>query len=215
MTPPTLGVILAGGLARRMGGGDKGLHLVGGERVLDRLIRRVSPQVAALAVNANDDPARFADLGLPVVPDTVPDRPGPLAGVIAGLDWAAAHSSRAAWIVTLPGDCPFVPSDLVARLHEGRGTAELACAASGGWTHPVVALWPLSIRDALRAAVQDGMRKIDAFTAVYATAAVEWPATPVDPFFNVNTPSDLAEANRLAAEPLPFPSPSPFGRERG
>jgi len=211
VTPPTLGVILAGGLARRMGGGDKGLRLVGGERVLDRLVRRMSPQVAGLAVNANDDPARFADLGLPVVPDTVPDRPGPLAGVIAALDWAAAHPSRAAWIVTVPGDCPFVPPDLVARLHEGRGAAGLACATSGGWTHPVVALWPLSIRDALRAAVQDGMRKIDAFTARYATAAVEWPVNPVDPFFNVNTPEDLAEADRLAREEIASPSPSGRG----
>lgn len=211
MTPPTLGVILAGGLARRMGGGDKGLRLVGEERVMDRLVRRISPQVVGLAVNANDDPARFADLGLPVVPDTVPGRPGPLAGVIAGLDWAAVHPSRATWIVTVPGDCPFVPPDLVARLHEGRGTAELACAASGGWTHPVVGLWPLSIRDALRAAVQDGMRKIDAFTARYATPAVEWPVNPVDPFFNVNTPDDLAEADRLAREEIASPFPSGKG----
>jgi molybdopterin-guanine dinucleotide biosynthesis protein A len=212
--PPTLGVILAGGLARRMGGGDKGLRLVGGERLLDRLVRRMAPQVAGLAVNANDDPARFADLGLPVVPDSVADRPGPLAGVIAGMDWAASHPSGAAWIVTVPGDCPFVPLDLVARLHGGRGTADLACAASGGWTHPVVGLWPLSIRDALRQAVRDGVRKMDAFTGRYATAAVEWPVEDVDPFFNVNTPDDLREADRLAREELP-PSPSPSGRGPG
>ena len=196
--PPTLGVILAGGLARRMGGGDKGLRLVGGERVLDRLVRRLSPQVAGLVVNANDDPARFADLGLPVVPDSVADRPGPLAGVIAGLEWAAAHAPGVAWIVTVPGDCPFVPPDLVARLHAGRGTADLACAASGGWTHPVVGLWPLALRGALRLAVEGGMRKIDAFTGRYATAVVEWPVGDADPFFNVNTPDDLREANRLA-----------------
>jgi len=196
--PPTLGVILAGGLARRMGGGDKGMRLVGGERVLDRLVRRMAPQVIGLVVNANDDPARFADLGLPIVADPVPDRPGPLAGVVAGLDWAAAHAPGVAWIVTVPGDCPFVPLDLVARLHAGRGTAALACAASGGWTHPVVALWPLDIRNALRAAVQDGVRKIDAFTGRYATAAVEWPVGDADPFFNVNTPDDLREADRLA-----------------
>lgn len=198
--PATLGVILAGGLARRMGGGDKGLRLVGGERLLDRLVRRMAPQVAGLAVNANDDPARLASLGLPVVPDSVPDRPGPLAGVIAGLDWAAAHPSGAAWIVTVPGDCPFVPLDLVARLHDGRGAADLACAASGGWTHPVIGLWPLSIRGALRQAVQDGVRKMDAFTGRYATAAVEWPVDGADPFFNVNTPDDLQEADRLARE---------------
>ena len=196
--PPTLGVILAGGLARRMGGGDKGMRLVGDERVLDRLVRRMAPQVTGLIVNANDDPARFADLGLPVAADPVPDRPGPLAGVVAGLDWAAAHAPGVAWIVTVPGDCPFVPLDLVARLHAGRGTAALACAASGGWTHPVVALWPLDIRDALRAAVQDGVRKIDAFTGRYATATIEWRVGAADPFFNVNTPEDLQEADRLA-----------------
>ena len=197
--PPTLGVILAGGLARRMGGGDKGLHEVAGEPVLHRLIHILQPQVSGLVVNANGDPARLAALGLPVVPDTLPDRPGPLAGVSAGLDWAAAHTPGMDWIVTIPWDCPFVPADLVARLHAGRGVADLACAASGGWTHPVVALWPLSLRNALRAAVQGGTRKIDAFTARYAVATVEWPILPVDPFFNVNTPEDLAEANRLAS----------------
>lgn len=196
--PTTLGVVLAGGLARRMGGGDKGFQLVGGQRMLDRLVQRLAPQVAGMALNANGDPARFADLGLPVLADTVPDRPGPLAGVIAGLDWAARHPSGAAWIVTVPGDCPFIPRDLAARLHQGRGAADLACAASGGWTHPVAALWPLSIRGALRAAVLNGVRKIDAFTGRYALAAVEWPALPVDPFLNVNTPDDVREAGRLA-----------------
>lgn len=198
--PPTLGVILAGGLARRMGGGDKGLHRVGGERVLDRLVRRVAPQVAGLVVNANGDPSRFADLGLAVVPDSLPDRPGPLAGVIAGLDWAAVRLPGVEWIVTVPGDCPFVPADLVARLHAGRGAADLVCAASGGRTHPVVGLWPVSLRESLRQAVLSGERKIDAFTGRHAVAVVEWPVGDVDPFFNVNTPNDLQEANRLTAK---------------
>jgi molybdopterin-guanine dinucleotide biosynthesis protein A len=200
--PPTLGVILAGGLARRMGGGDKGLHRVGGERVLDRLVRRVAPQVAGLIVNANGDPARFLDLGLPVVPDSLPDRPGPLAGVIAGMDWAAGHLPGVEWIVTVPGDCPFVPTDLVARLHAGRGAAGLACAASGGRAHPVVGLWPVALREDLRRAVLEGERKIDAFTGRHGIVAVEWPLGDVDPFFNVNTVDDLREANRLAAEEL-------------
>ncbi len=197
--PPTLGVILAGGLARRMGGGDKGLHRVGGERVLDRLLRRMEPQVAGVIINANGDPARFADLGMPVVPDSVPGRPGPLAGVIAGLDWAAGHLPGVEWIVTAPWDCPFVPVDLVARLHAGRGAAELACAASGGRSHPVVGLWPVSLLGALRQAVSDGVRKIDVFTGRYGAVAVEWAMAEVDPFFNVNTPEDLQEADQLAA----------------
>ena len=197
-TPPTLGVILAGGLARRMGGGDKGLHEVGGEPVLNRLIRILQPQVSGLVINANGDPARLAGPGLQVVPDTLPDRPGPLAGVSAGLDWAAAHAPGVDWIVTVPWDCPFIPADLVTRLHANRGHADLACAASGGWTHPVIALWPLSLRVALRTAVETGTRKIDSFTARYAVATVEWPTDPLDPFFNVNTPEDLAQANRLA-----------------
>ena len=198
-TPPTLGVILAGGLARRMGGGDKGLHEVGGEPVLNRLIRILQPQVSGLVINANGDPARLAAPGLPVVPDTLPDRPGPLAGVSAGLDWAAAHATGVDWIVTVPWDCPFIPADLVTRLHASRGAADLACAASGGWTHPVIALWPLSLRTALRTAIETGTRKMDTFTARYAVATVEWPTDPIDPFFNVNTPDDLALANRLAS----------------
>ncbi len=198
--PPSLGVILAGGLARRMGGGDKGLHRVGGERVLDRLLQRMAPQVAGLIINANGDPARFADLGVPVVADSLPDRPGPLAGVIAGLDWAVEHRPGVEWIITAPWDCPFVPMDLVARLHAGRGAADLACAASGGRAHPVVGLWAVSMREALRQAVSEGLRKIDAFTGRYRVAEVEWPVGAIDPFFNVNTVDDLQEANRLAAK---------------
>lgn len=198
--PPSLGVILAGGLARRMGGSDKGLHRVGGERVLDRLLQRLAPQVTALIINANGDPARLADLGVPVVADSLPDRPGPLAGVIAGLDWAVEHRPGVEWIITAPWDCPFVPVDLVARLHAGRGAADLACAASGGRAHPVVGLWPVSMRGALRQAVSGGLRKIDAFTGRYRVAEVDWPVEAIDPFFNVNTIDDLQEANRLAAQ---------------
>ncbi len=197
----TLGVILAGGLARRMGGGDKALRLVGGQTVMARLLDRMTPQVSRLIINANADPARFAALGLPVVADSIPDHPGPLAGVLAGMDWAAAHAPGTAWIVTVPGDAPFLPRDLVARLHQAREAAAVpfACAASGGWTHPVVALWPVSMRETLRRAVAEGgMRKIDAFTARHGAASAEWPTDPVDPFFNVNTPEDLAAADRLA-----------------
>ena len=184
-----------------MGGGDKGLRLVGGQTVIARVIERLKPQVDALIINANGDPARFASLGLPVVPDSVPDHPGPLAGVLAGLDWAAEHRPDAEWIVTAPGDGPFLPSDLVARLHQARAQANVpfACAASGGWTHPVIAVWPQAMRETLRQAVLAGARKIDAFTAIHGAASAEWPTDPVDPFYNVNTPEELAEADRLAA----------------
>ncbi|HTB45932.1 MAG TPA: molybdenum cofactor guanylyltransferase MobA [Acetobacteraceae bacterium] len=200
--PPTFGAILAGGLARRLGGGDKGLRMVGGRTVLARLADRLGPQVTRLILNANDDATRFAALGLPVVADSLADHPGPLAGVLAALDWTAEADPAVAWVVTVPGDAPFVPRDLVARLHAGRrdSGAVFACAASGDYTHPVIALWPVSIRDELRHAVAaQGMRKIDRFTQRHGCAAVVWPTDPVDPFFNVNTPEDLAEADRLVA----------------
>lgn len=194
----TLGVILAGGLARRMGGGDKALRTVGGQTVLARLVERMAPQVSGLVLNANGDPARFAAYGLPMVPDSLPGHPGPLAGVLAGLDWALARAPGVPWIVTVPGDAPFLPVDLVARLHAGRGGAVFACAASGGRTHPVAALWPVAVRDELEAAITSGQRKIDAFTRAERTAVVEWPLDGVDPFFNVNTPDDLVRAGYSA-----------------
>jgi molybdopterin-guanine dinucleotide biosynthesis protein A len=197
---PTVGAILAGGLARRLGGGDKTLRLVGGQTVLTRLIERLRPDVTRLIINANDDPERFAVHGLPIVADSLPDHPGPLAGVLAALDWTAASEPSIAWVVTAPGDAPFLPKDLVTRLHEAcrREGAQLACAGSLGRTHPVVALWPVSIRHELRQVLTErGIRRIDRFTEPYKRAVVEWNATPVDPFFNVNTPEDLAEADRL------------------
>jgi molybdopterin-guanine dinucleotide biosynthesis protein A len=201
-TPPTIGAILAGGLARRLGGGDKSLRMVGGRTVLDRLIDRLAPQVARLILNANDDPKRFEALGLPVAADTLPDHPGPLAGVLAALEWSALSDPAVEWVVTVPGDAPFLPRDLVPRLHAGRqrDKAVFACAASQGRTHPVAALWPVSVRNALRRAVAvDGVRKVDVFTQRHPCSLVHWPAEPVDPFFNVNTPADLAEADRLLA----------------
>ena len=195
----TVAVLLAGGLARRMGGGDKCRLVVGGRTIIDRAIGCIAPQVGGIVINANGDLARFDDLGLPVVADPVPGHPGPLAGILAGLDWAAGRS--AAWVVSVPGDCPFLPPDLVARLHAARAAsgAVFACAASGGWTHPVAGLWPVDLREELRAALLAGARKIDAYTRPDRTARAEWPATPVDPFFNVNTPEDLAAASRLVA----------------
>ncbi len=197
---PVLGLLLAGGLARRMGGGDKPLRSIAGRSILDRVIDRLRPQCAALVINANGDPARFAPWGLPVVPDSVEGFAGPLAGILAGLDWAAAHRPDLAHVVSVAADTPFIPRDLVARLNDaatGEGTA-LACAASGGWSHPVIGLWPVALREALRhALVAEGERKIDRFTARYSLATVAWSVEPVDPFFNANAPEDLAEAEAL------------------
>jgi molybdopterin-guanine dinucleotide biosynthesis protein A len=199
--PATLGLVLAGGLARRMGGGDKALITIGGVAILDRVLARLRPACTGIVLNANGDPARFARYGLPVIPDSVPDFAGPLAGILAGLDWAAAHAPEVAWIASAPGDCPFLPHDLLSRLHEARETAgtPLACARSGDWRHPVVALWPVALREDLRGAlIQEGLHKIEVWTARHGVAIAEWPAKPVDPFFNVNTPEDAAEAERLA-----------------
>lgn len=196
-----LGAILAGGLARRMGGGDKTLRRIGGRTLLDHVVARLRPQCGALVVNANGDPARFASFGLPVVADTVPDFAGPLAGILAVLDHAAAHHPAVRDVYSVAADTPFLPGDLVARLAAGRAEAgaALACAASGGWTHPVVGLWPVAIREDLRRALAAGERKIDRFTARYPIAAVDWPTDPVDPFFNANAPDDLREAEAMLA----------------
>ncbi|WP_439493918.1 molybdenum cofactor guanylyltransferase MobA [Bosea sp. (in: a-proteobacteria)] len=202
MTPPTLGLLLAGGLARRMGGGDKPLRTIAGRSILAHVIERLAPQCDGLVVNANGDPARFADYGLPVVADSVPDFAGPLAGILAGLDWMAAHRPENEWLVSVAADTPFIPDDLVARLHAAREAQNvpLACAASGGWTHPVIGLWPVRLRADLRHALTvEDERKIDRWTARHGCASAEWPLTPVDPFFNANKPEDLDEAERLFA----------------
>lgn len=199
--PKTLGLILAGGLARRMGGGDKALIEIGGRTILDRVIETMTPQCDALLINANGDPARFAGFGLPIIPDDVPDFAGPLAGILAGLDWAAMHRPNIAWMASVPGDCPFLPADLVAKLHAARAEADmpLACAKSGDWRHPVAGLWPVTLRADLRhALVNEGLHKIEIWTARHGIAIAEWPDRPVDPFFNVNTPEDRARADEIA-----------------
>jgi molybdopterin-guanine dinucleotide biosynthesis protein A len=194
------GVLLAGGLARRMGGGDKPLRTIGGRTILELVIERLRPQVAVLVLNANGDPARFAAYGMPVVPDSVPGNPGPLAGVLAGFDWAAEHRPDCPVVVSVATDAPFLPTDLVARM-EAQMTAEgadLACAASGGQAHPVIGLWPVRLRDDLRRAlVEEGVRKVDVWTARYRLATVTFTDQPVDPFFNANRPEDLDAAAAL------------------
>lgn len=202
MKSKPLGLILAGGLARRMGGGDKGLIAVGGETILDRALSRMKPQCARMIINANGDPSRFAFTGLPVVADDIPDFAGPLAGILAGLDWAAANQPDADYVVSAPGDCPFLPRDLVERLESARVKEgkPLACAKSGDWRHPVVGLWPVALRADLRhALMEESLHKIEIWTARYGVAIAEWPDQPVDPFFNVNTPEDATRANEIAA----------------
>jgi molybdenum cofactor guanylyltransferase len=194
-------VLLAGGLARRMGGGDKPMRTIGGRTILERVIARLKPQCDALILNANGDPARFAAFGLPVIADGVADFPGPLAGILAGLDWAAERRPEVSHILSAAADCPFLPRDLVARLDQARRAqnAELAVASSGGQTHPVIGLWSVALREKLRhALVVEDVRKIDRWTARFPLATVSWPTTPLDPFFNANTAEDIAEAERLA-----------------
>lgn len=196
-----VGIVLAGGLARRMGGGDKALVPLGGRPLLAHVVERLRPQCATLVLNANGDPARFASFGLAIVADDVPGFAGPLAGVLAGLDWVSRETPHLAHAVSVAADTPFPPPDLVSRLDAARRGAEadIAVAASGGRTHPVIALWPVGIRAALRhALVEGGERKIDRFTAAYKVAVVDWPVSPFDPFFNANSSRDLDEGERIA-----------------
>lgn len=200
MPPDVVGVLLAGGRSRRMGGGDKCLAALGGETLLSRAVARARPQVGPLLLNANDDPARFSGYGLPVAADVVEGFHGPLAGVLTGMDWAAEHAPAARWIATFATDAPFFPLDLVDRLLAAveEAAADLACARSAGRTHPVFGLWPVALAGDLRSAlVDEGLRKIDAWTARHRLAEVSFPAGPSDPFFNLNSPEDLAAAARL------------------
>lgn len=202
MSGEIVGVLLAGGRARRMGGGDKCLLPLAGQPMLAHVIARLRPQLDRLILNANGDPARFAAFGLPVVPDAVDGFAGPLAGVLTGLLWARAHAPDATWLASVATDVPFVPRDLVARLRAAadRGGAAIARAASEGRGHPVIALWSLDLAEDLRRAlIEEGVRKVDGWTARHRVATVEFLAEPLDPFFNVNAPADLAEAERLIA----------------
>ena len=178
------------------------MRAIGGRTILERVIARLKPQCDGLILNANGDPARFARFGLPVVADTVKDFPGPLAGILAALDWAATNRPEVQWVLSAAADSPFLPRDLVARLHRARAEqdAQLAVAASDGQSHPVIGLWCVALRQELRhALVMEDIRKIDRWTARYKLATVTWPTKPLDPFFNANTVDDIAAAERLAA----------------
>ena len=203
------GTVLAGGLARRMGGGDKGMLELGGRSILDRVLECLRPQVRMVALNANGDTSRFDRWELPVAPDMLPGNLGPLAGILAGLDWTFANVPGLRWIVTVPTDTPFLPVDLVEKLLAAvtASGADMACAVSSGRRHPVVGLWPIRLRNDLRQAlIGEGVRKVDVWTGRFSVAEAEFEATPVDPFFNVNSADDLSRArDMLAAARPPVP----------
>ena len=197
------GVLLAGGLSRRFGGGDKCLQMLGGKTILERVAARAASQVDALVLNANGDPLRFAVAGLPVQADVIEGFAGPLAGILTGMEWAAKAAPDAEFLASFPSDAPFFPETLVASLLDAVTSegADMACAASDGRTHPVFAVWPIRLKDELRSAMEDEeMRKIDRWTGRYGIVHVDFPAHPFDPFFNINTPEDLAEAATIASE---------------
>lgn len=202
MNEQNVGVLLAGGQSRRMGGGDKCLRPLGDRTILEHVIDRIRPQVGPLILNANGDPNRFQSYGLPVVADVVDGFAGPLAGVLTGLRWAEINAPQCEWLLSVPTDAPFVPKNLATSLRQeiSAQDAQLACATSRGRTHPVVALWPVALADALeQALVGEDIRKIDRWTARYRLVEVSFDDTGVDPFFNANRPEDLAIAERLLA----------------
>lgn len=206
MPSDTVGLLLAGGQSRRMGGGDKCLRTLGGDTLLARVIARAKPQVGPLILNANGDPTRFGSFGLPVVADVVEAFSGPLAGVLTGMEWAMAHAPEADWVMTFATDAPFFPDDLVTLLSAAvtDAGADLACAESGGRAHPVFGLWPVRLARDLRAAlIDENMRKIDAWTARYDLVQVPFATDPFDPFFNLNRPEDLEEAERVVGSVSP------------
>ena len=197
-----LGVILAGGRASRMGGGDKTLRPLAGRRVIDHVLERLCPQVTQMALNANGDPARFEAFDLPVIADSMVEFPGPLAGVLAGMDWAAAEGAE--HILTVAADTPFFPADLQVRLTAARDATGLpiALAATPGpdkiYRHPTFGLWPVALREDLRRALKDGLRKVVLWTDQYGCAEALFPVDPYDPFFNINRQEDLAQAEEMA-----------------
>jgi len=197
---PVAGILLAGGMARRMGGGDKCLRQLGGRPLLEWVAGRARPQIDALVLNANGDPARFAGFGLPVVRDVIEGFAGPLAGILTGMEWVRIHAPDCQWLASFATDAPFFPDDLVERFMAvvKEDKADMACARSNGRMHPVFALWPVALAEDLRRAmVEEDIRKVDAWTSRYRLAVADFPVEPLDPFFNVNRLEDLEAAEDL------------------
>lgn len=196
-------VILAGGLASRMGGGDKAFLPLGGRRIIDHIIARLAPQIGPLAVNANGDPARFGDLGLAVLADSVPGFPGPLAGVLAAMDWAAELGFDA--VITVAADTPFLPHSLVCTLVDNAEPNRPCLAATGLpsgilYPQPTFGLWPVALRGRLRVDLHDGIRKVRHW-AKEQNATLAPFGTDGMSFFNINTPADLLAAEAMLAMP--------------
>jgi molybdopterin-guanine dinucleotide biosynthesis protein A len=205
------GLLIAGGQSARMApafagtvGGDKGLLDLGGRPMLAHVIERLAPQAGRLVINANGDPGRFAPFGLPVISDPIHDFPGPLAGLLAGLRWSAVKAPETRYVASVPADVPFLPTDLVERLSRALAgqTQGVAVAASQSGVHPIIGLWPVALGDALESAIAAGMRKVHAFAEQCGMVAVPFDAATIngraiDPFFNANTPEELAEARAL------------------
>ena len=207
---PVTGVLLAGGQSRRMGGGDKGLLPLAGKSMLQHVIDRLRPQVGAIVLNANGDPARFQGFGLPVVADTIAGHVGPLAGVLAGMRWSLAEAPQRPWVVTAAGDAPLLPHDLVDRLRAAvdSGAGRIAMARSSGELHPVIGLWPVALADDLEAQLAAGVRKVLAWTDRHGCVGVDFPPErlddiEIDPFFNANTPQELDQLRQLLAPSRP------------
>ncbi|MCM2562095.1 molybdenum cofactor guanylyltransferase [Lutimaribacter sp. EGI FJ00015] len=192
MTDPIPAVIVAGGLASRMGGGDKALLPLGNARVIDHLLARLRPQVGDIALNANGVPDRWADLGVPVLPDPVPDRPGPLAGILAAMQWARCRG--ATQVLTVAGDTPFLPGDLVTRLRTP-GAAAYALDRHGR-AHPVCGIWPVTCEHELRQRLARREHRMMAFCHAIGAAPVAFPDPAPPAFFNINTPQELEQAAR-------------------
>jgi molybdopterin-guanine dinucleotide biosynthesis protein A len=195
------GVLLAGGQSRRFGGGDKCLQVLDGKTLLERAALNAAPQVGALILNINGDPDRFPDLELPILPDSIEGHAGPLAGVLSAMECVSQHVPQARWIATFATDAPFIPVNWVSRVLAAitREGAQLGTVSSNGRAHPVFGLWPVGLRFELRKAMEEeGLRKVDAWTARYKVATVEFETDPIDPFFNINTNDDLSQAASLS-----------------
>jgi len=193
------GVVLAGGLSRRMGGQEKSLMTLGGKEPIAWVTERLALQVSTLAINANGDASRFEFLSLPVLADTVDGFVGPLAGVLAGMRWANTLPGIT-HLATAAADTPFFPENLIARLQEAvENKDDVVMASSNGRIHPVFALWPVHLADQLEHfLVTEDKRKILEFAMRTHLSEVVFNFEDNDPFFNINTPEDLARAEIIA-----------------